>query len=802
MRSLNRDGFITSYVSSISTEDFESSLSDRNQLRLEARLRKEISTKKPASASMPEITLSGDSPWKPFYSHGSIFLDQSDFYHTLKRVRMISASTVVADEETEAEAILWTYMSTGVYLNGSLVAETAHPVYKPIQSVRCSLHLKAGKNDLLFISDNLGVRDTRNMLAFQFVSGTEHISTTIPCQPEEYDAFSSFLDGIRIGKGILLFPGPAPSGVRVVPDVRTVDYAVKIRADRTGTDVSGLESFSLPEGIEGCSVVTPAGLRRNFEFSERIVPERFPLRSSWESHFEDILSGIASVTMLDRGDHGFSVFSLLARKRLGIEKGDELDLLRNDIALIKRRGDCADFIVCGLLRYMHEYGIPAELSADVRDALLDFRYWMTMKGTDGMCFWSENHSLMFWFSACDAGSFYPDDYFHRAGMTGRELHAYGERRVDEWLDDILENGYEEFLSSTYMCVTFAVLLNVYDYCAPSLSVKAGKALDMMMRMLADSTFDGALIAPMGRVYRGVVYPFREPVASLLNAADEEAWSSYGEGWIAFMASSGYRFPEDIGKRMRFDLTARYLTGNAMVSIEKTDSYMLTAVLSPRTDDGRPRWRNTFFDEGVDAEDNHFVKSLNECFHGTSCFQPGAYGYQQHMWSAALSASATVFVNHPGTTSEEAELRPGYWNGNGVMPAITAEKGMIAAIYSIPENHPVGFTHLYLPENRFSEVRKDGPWIFLAERNGYLAVWMSGKAERYDDVIAASELRLYDRKAAYAVFAGSSAEETLDAFIARCKARNIDFSRERMTLSIDGRTILTFIPVDDRTQYLD
>ena len=136
-----------------------------------------------------------------------------------------------------------------------------------------------------------------------------------------------------------------------------------------------------------------------------------------------------------------------------------------------------------------------------------------MKGADGMCFWSENHSLMFWFSALDAGLLYPDEFFPRTGMTGKELHAYGERRVEEWLCDVLSHGYEEFLSSTYMCVTLAVLLNVIDYAKPELSSKARKAADMIFMMLSESTFKGAVIAPMGRVYRGVIYPFREAVAA-------------------------------------------------------------------------------------------------------------------------------------------------------------------------------------------------------------------------------------------------------------------------------------------------
>ncbi|MBO8435413.1 MAG: hypothetical protein IAA97_00310 [Spirochaetes bacterium] len=797
MHTLGRDGFITSYLSKIVTEDFSSSAIDRNQLRLEARLRKEVSSKKAETIQQPQF----DSTWSPWYQHGSIFLDRSDFYHTLKRVTMLAAATLYADDDLQTEAVLWTYMATGVYLNGKLLAESTVPVYKPIENVKLTLNLKKGRNELLFLSDNLGVRDTKNMIAFQVLGNQEHLCEGFPVNNDEYTSSALFLDGIEIGEGTLSFPSPSPSGTRVVNAITTVDYLEKLKTDRSGYDVTGKSSVTVVDA-EGCSVVLSCGMARRFEFTERIKPELLPKRATWDEHFGDILSRIASVSMLDRGTRGYAIFSLLARKKLGIVKGDETELLKNDIALIKERGDCADFLICGLSRYIHEYGLPEELQAEAKDALTDFRYWMTMKGTDGMCFWSENHSLIFWYSAADMGALYPDEYFHRAGMTGKELHAYGERRVSLWLDDVLSHGYEEFLSSTYMAVTFAVLLNCVDYLSSEISKKAWKALDMIMHMLSDSTFCGSLIAPMGRVYRGVIYPFREATASLLNAASQDAYYAYGEGWISYLATSRYHFPEDLEARMLGNILTDYSTGNAMVHVEKNDSYIITSVHSPRNDKAFIRWSNTFFSDDADAEDNHFVKSLNECFHGTSCFQPGVYGYQQHMWSVALSGEAVVFANHPGTTSEDAELRPGYWNGNGVMPAVRAEKGILASVYSIPENHPVGFVHLYVPFSRFEQCREEGSWIFLSQRNGYLAIWMSGDRERYDDVIHDSEVRIHDRDVAVIVIAGRKSEESFDDFIARAKAERICFDKVDKTLFINGSEFIHYVPVDDKTQYLD
>ena len=39
----------------------------------------------------------------------------------------------------------------------------------------------------------------------------------------------------------------------------------------------------------------------------------------------------------------------------------------------------------------------------IKDVMLNYRYWMDMDGFDGMCFWSENHALMFYTCAMNAG---------------------------------------------------------------------------------------------------------------------------------------------------------------------------------------------------------------------------------------------------------------------------------------------------------------------------------------------------------------------------------------------------------------
>lgn len=109
---------------------------------------------------------------------------------------------------------------------------------------------------------------------------------------------------------------------------------------------------------------------------------------------------------------------------------------------------------------------------------------------------------MFYTSALLAGEMYPESHFPLAGMTGRELRAWGKARLEEWLRDVEENGFEEFLSTVYMCVTFAALMNVVDFAEKDMADRAAAITDQLLRMLAVHTFRGGIIAPQGRVYRG------------------------------------------------------------------------------------------------------------------------------------------------------------------------------------------------------------------------------------------------------------------------------------------------------------
>lgn len=211
-----------------------------------------------------------------------------------------------------------------------------------------------------------------------------------------------------------------------------------------------------------------------------------------------------------------------------------------------------------------------------------------------------------------------------------------------------ETGFDEFNSGTYGAITFAALLNLVDFAEEELASQAAEVCDMLLRMTARHCFRGVAVAPQGRIYRDVLYPHRQSLQGLVQLLFPGAPYSFNE-WVSALAMSRYRIPDDLASLMEETGWQSYATSNARVDLYKTKDYLLTSVESPRRDGVVRAWEHRMEDGEEDTF--RYTKSLNECFHGTTQFEPGVYGYQQNLWYAALAQDLAVFSNHPGQSCE-------------------------------------------------------------------------------------------------------------------------------------------------------
>ena len=253
--------------------------------------------------------------------------------------------------------------------------------------------------------------------------------------------------------------------------------------------------------------------------------------------------------------------------------------------------------------------------------------------------------------------------------------------------------------------------------------------------------------------------------------------------------SSYTAPSDLEEIMNTPVNTVYQTGNAQVSICKTDDYILTSVASERDGSFKGGWDGNEARKENPYETGNFsfmyVKALNEKYHGTTLFQPGVYGYQQHMWSAGLSNECVAFATHPGGTCHDSSMRPGYWYGNGIMPALRQWDNILLSIYVLDEDHPIDFTHLYFPKYTFDETKEIGNWVFGKKNNGIIGIWCSAELEPHNDYMIDCEYRAYSDNHAYVCICSDvKSEGSFDSFCEKCLKMNISYNKDEKVLD-DG-----------------
>ena len=368
-----------------------------------------------------------------------------------------------------------------------------------------------------------------------------------------------------------------------------------------------------------------------------------------------------------------------------------------------------------------------------------------------MCFHSENHSLLF--HACQriAGLFFEDAVFSNSGRSGKQQAALGLKRCSAWFDTYETTGLSEFNSATYMPITLAALLNVYDLCGDkNLSERAGKIADRIFSRFALHTFKGVTTAPQGRVYDNVLYPESDGAQAIISFASLKAIYAFNS-WISFPVSSNYKPPNNLDDLIIQPQSISYREGPAYIKLYKTKNYCLSSVQLPNP--------------LLPQEETH------DLF-------PQAKGYQQHTAHATLGPGCHILVNHPGGFYDGTFSRPGYWYGHTDIPKQHQQNNKLVQHFNIDTNTFIDFTHIHWPSDSFDYQSISDHWLAGAKDGGCIAVWCSSVLKPHNDRLTNREFRAYGRKTSWVWhcgnledYPGSSAKERLENFLAACKKEN-------------------------------
>jgi len=712
--------------------------------------------------------------WSYYDPGANIFVERSSFYHDLSVLNLYGATDVVAPEDCELKARFWSCGAADLWVNGEHASRHNVPRYMYPGAKEITIPLKSGHRNQPETTDSpivlrkgvnrlcvrlqaFGVRDTRVLYGIQILEGAEGIAIVIPGDDAFTDravAADRWLNSIRAdGSDALRSGEKAP-----------FDAVVKATGQEAvwpaGTDrvVIGQVARAEVDLVLGSET-----LSRVFE-----LPANHPIAvsaaPSLKDHQDAIHRDIANGTGQGRG----GVMSVLARHTLGERREEDEAVLFEALDWIDGRPDCADFPLAAVLRMYQGNMLTQKVRDRIKQTVLNFRYWPDEPGNDAMCFGSENHSLLFHGCQMIAGALFPEETFSNSGRTGTEQAAIGKERCEAWLDRVEARGFSEFLSSTYMPLTCAAVLNLVDYADEEMSRRAARVVDGIFEMLAMHAFDGVTVGPQGRVYRGVLNPETSGTQAMLAYASKDAVLAHND-WLSFVAASEkYALPEGIDALMQATVSRTYRQANVEIQLEKAADFLLTSLQLPASfQKAQP---------GVDPP---------QSTHGLI---PGRQGYQQHLWHSTLARDCHVFVNHPGASFDMSSSRPGFWYGNGVLPRTAQDGNTVMQVFSIPDGHPIPFTHAHWPTEVFDRQSVDGQWAFGSKGNGCVALWCSAPLSVFSEVLTDRELRAEGRQVAWVCMCGSGG---LDAFADSCRARRPEFDAASLTLSLDSRATLTF-----------
>jgi len=525
-----------------------------------------------------------------------------------------------------------------------------------------------------------------------------------------------------------------------------------------------------------------------------------------------------------------------------LARGEKYDL--DDIVAIarwvKERFDCSDFDMQILIRVMYqfEHKLDDYTKAYLKKVILSYKYWIDEPGNDNMCYWSENHQILFAASEYLAGQLYPDEVFTNSGLTGKEHMDKARVNILRWLSLRWKYGFSEWYSNVYYAADIAPLCNLADFCKDyEIATKSMIVLDLLMLDMALQNFKGVFGGTKGRTFEvHKKNPRKESTRIITNSLwGEEKDESPRESLAAFLElTESYKVPEvilrigndrsnvEVKTSMGFDLSDLEREGVNRGSLEEVIlCWSVDAYLAPRFIQNTLRimekyklyenafikdlkklnkaffkktgilpvvlniFKPLFSDPALKKVNTYLYKNNYYSLSTAQEYNPGQRGYEQHIWQATLCDDITVFVTHPAVSLNEhnanPKRKPNYWVGMGRLPCSVQYKNINFTMFRLPLLDIAGgrkmpcFTHAYFPRNKFDSVVADGNYVFGKYRDTYIAL-IGQKALQFNQQ-ADDDLIQKGRQTSWICEMGSVEDfDTFENFIKNVMSAQVSFGK--------------------------
>jgi hypothetical protein len=447
---------------------------------------------------------------------------------------------------------------------------------------------------------------------------------------------------------------------------------------------------------------------------------------------------------------------------------------------INNREDTADFDFNSVVRVLYfdraNPTLPDTLRSEMEQAVLNFKYWYEEPGPDTMCWWSENHQILFHTAELLAGQLFPDTVFANSGMTGSEHVEYALPLLHRWLDFRGRFGFSEWHSNVYFNEDMPPLINLVDFAEDeALRHKAAMVLDLIAFDMACNYYKGYFATTHGRTYRGnpgalgdstgeaaflmlglggrgsadnfsgaflatsrnycpprILEEIAAHASSSMehrqrDSIDLEDGPTYGIGYtdhrdvMFWWGMTGYVAPQVIAGTFQMLEDYTMWDGFNWKDIKFLRIFVGSPILEPFAEAFEPMTRGV----ALESVDTYTYRTPFYQLSGAQDYKPGTWAGQTLIWQATLDREAYVFTSYPG--GFEDDYMAGPWTG-GFLPRATLYANVGVIQYrrpKIPLMDLIFFTdysHAYFPKTGFDEMAETGNWTMGRKGDAYVALY--------------------------------------------------------------------------------
>ena len=518
----------------------------------------------------------------------------------------------------------------------------------------------------------------------------------------------------------------------------------------------------------------------------------------------------------------------------------EWNRLDGTLKYISGEYDCSDFRMVNMVRTLYDFGdqIPKDYKDKIENVLFNFRYWWDEPGENSMCYWSENHQILFASAEYLVGQLYPDTVFPSSGLTGKQHMAKAKIRALDWLEMRWKYGFIEFYSGVYYKEDIGALINIIDLAEDEELVKKSQIImDLLFYDVAAQNIGTMFITTSGRAYSG---NRKGGPGADLGGMTRYYWGDReerGPGMMyGMMLTKKYQLPPVLAEIALDTSNVIIKQSNGLdLSELKAEGYFGTdnrsmmmqwgmeSFTNPevvRNSLAHMRNCNMFSNEfisdfkildftllkwlhlepsivriinpqsngvAIQKGNTYTYKTRDYSMYTAQSHHPGTYGDQQHVFGMNIKNHFSIFHNHPALEKGVKKQSPTYEVGYGHFPHAVQDKNVSLAIYNIPEKKGLmeadllDYTRAYFPSEQFDTAYIAGKYVFGKKGETYCAFIGTNdfkfRDHANDDIIQPG------KQTCWITEAGSKTEDgSFEAFTEKIQNNELNFDVESLELT--------------------